>query len=759
MAAAAGKTVSGAARRLSSLFPSTLQSFSPSIQPKADSDAKVTGNENEEKQKKRSTTVKPKSAEKASKFIKGTEKRSKRVSSPERKQSNKNPKYTDKALAISQLVNARPWNDDLETTLTSSHASSLSKTTVVQTLRLIRTPTKALNFFHWVRKLNAALHDDNSYFFILELLGRSRNLNAARNFLFSIDAKSGGSVKVKDRFFNSLIRSYGKAGLFHESLKLFQAMKTAGVAPSVVTFNNVLTILLDKGRTNFAHKVFDEMLATYGVTPDVYTFNILIRGFCVNSMVDEAFHFFKKMARLNCEADVVTYNTIVDGLCRAGKVNIARNVVKGMARKGGGLSPNVVTYTTLVRGYCKKGAIDEALALFDEMVARGLKPNRVSYNTLIQGLCEARRLDEIKGVLDGGDFVPDTCTFNTLMNAHCGAGRVDEAVSVYEKMLELGARPDSASYSVLIRGLCQNRDFSRAEELFDELAEKEILLSEDGCVPLAAAYNPMFEHLCANEKTEKAERVFRQLMRRGVQDPTAFKTLITGRCKEGKFDAAFELLVLMLRRDFVPDAETYDSIITGFLETKDPLPARQALEKMLKSSHQPRTATFHSILSLLVECGHAAESASLVRLMLEKGVRQNARASTDAVILLFRQGLHDEACELIRRIHANGFSVETDRVVEFLWRRRKLVAGCEVLLQSLEKDESVSLDLCGRVVSGLCRAKKVSEAFGLYGELVEKGRHRQLSCLEELRRALEADGRMLEAKFVHDRILEDGEEG
>ncbi|CAM8973511.1 unnamed protein product [Rhodiola kirilowii] len=760
--AAAGKSISGAAHRLVfqplSAFRRCYAS-SPTIQIKVDSDTKLRKREKQKKRFKRITKPKPESAAKASDFIAGADSKSKQVVSLERKPS-KNPKYTDKALAISQLINTKPWNEDLESTLSSSYSSSLSKTTVVQTLRLIRTPTKALKFFNWVRDLNGSLHDDNSYFFILEVLGRSRHLNTARHFLFSIEAKSSGLVKVKDRFFNSLIRSYGKAGLFQESLKLFQMMKTMGVAPSVVTFNNVLSILLEKGRTNFARKVFDEMRSTYGVTPDVYTFNILIRGYCVNSMVDEAFHFFKEMEEFKCTADVVTYNTIVDGLCRVGKVKIAHNVVKGMVKKGGELSPTVVSYTTLVRGYCKKGDIDEALGLFDEMVARGLKPNKVSYNTLIQGLCETRRLDKIKGILDGsiscGDFVPDTCTFNTLMNAHCSSGKLDEALKVYEKMLELRARPDSASYSILIRGLCQMGDFVRAEKFFDDLSEKEILLNEDGCNPLVAAYNTIFEYLCTNKKTEKAERVFRQLLKRGVPDPSSYKILITGRCREGQFEAAFELLILMLRQDFVPDAETYDSILNGLLQKKDPLLAHQALEKMLKSSHQPRTSTFHSILSLLIEKGYAGESASLIRLMLEMEIRQNIILSTDAMILLFRKGLHEKANDTIRLIYENGFSIEMDKLVEFLWQRQKLFAGYQVLLFSLEKDQSVNLDLCSRFITGLCKKDKLSEAYRLYSELIEKGKHHHLSCLEELRRSLEADGRVLEAKFVHNRMAKEG---
>ncbi|KAA8533940.1 hypothetical protein F0562_031457 [Nyssa sinensis] len=509
---------------------------------------------------------------------------------------------TKRARTMARLINNKPWSPDLESSL-SSLSPSLSKTTVLQTLRLITTPSKALQFFNWTQ-VNGFAHNDQSYFMMLEILGRTRNLNAARNFLFSIEKKSGGTVKLEDKFFNSLIRGYGRAGLLQESIKVFLMMKSIGISPSVVTFNSLLSILLKRGRTTMALKLYDEMLTTYGVTADTYTFNILIRGFCMNSMVDEGFRFFKEMSRCKCEPDVITYNTLVDGLCRAGKVKVAHNVMKGMLKKSSNLNPNVVTYTTLIRGYCAKQDIPASLDVLKEMIDRGLKPNRITYNTLIQGLCEAQNLDKIKEIFEGtagvGQFIPDTCTFNTLVKAHCDGGNLNEALKVLEKMSELRVQPDSATYSVLIRSLCQGGDFVRAEELFDELAEKEIVLNDVGCTPLVASYNPIFEYLCRNGKTKKAERVFRQLMKRGTQDPPSYKILIMGHCREDTFKAGFDLLVLMLRRDFVPDVEIYESLIEGLLRKGEAVLAQKTLEKMLKSSHLPKTSTFHYILAELV---------------------------------------------------------------------------------------------------------------------------------------------------------------
>ncbi|CAI0377193.1 unnamed protein product [Linum tenue] len=670
-----------------------------------------------------------------------------------RRTSNK----TKKAKSMARIISSKPWSAEVETSL-STISSSISKTTVMEVLRLVKNPSNALEFFNWVPKMGFT-HDQDCYFSMLEILGRAGKLNAARNFLSSIEKKSKGAVRLHDRFFNSLIRSYGDAGLFNESLKVFALMKSLGVSPSVRTFNSLFLVLLKRGKTNMVKSMFDDMLHTYGVFPDTYTFNILIRGFCKNTLVDEGFRFYNQMVESKCDPDVVTYNTLMDGLCRVGKVQTAHNVMKGMNKKGRDVKPDVVTYTTLVRGYCMKLEIDEAMAVFEEMVERGLKPNDITFNTLIKGLCEAQKFDKIKevleGALGGGGFTPDTCTYNTLLYTHCNAGNLDDALNVFEKMMELKAQPDSATYSVLIRNLCKKKDFERAEKLFDKLFEKKILVNDNGCTPLVAAYSPIFEFLCKSGKTYKADRVFRQLMRRGTQDPSCYKTLIMGHCREGEFEAGYELLVLMLRRGFLPEFETYQSLIDGFLQKGEPVLAQQTLEMMLKSSYLPTAATCHSILALLLEKGCTHESARFIKLMLTRKIRQNIQLSTETVRLLFSRGQRDNAYQITDLLNENGYIIDMEKVISFLCRSAKLLEAQQMMLFWLDKagkHHLIDVSTCNAIIEGLCKKKRLSEAFQLFVALVEKNKHRELICAEELAAALGAKGQVEEASFINKRM-------
>ncbi|GAU46272.1 hypothetical protein TSUD_174480 [Trifolium subterraneum] len=316
--------------------------------------------------------------------------------------------------------------------------------------------------------------------------------------------------------------------------------------------------------------------------------------------------------------------------------------------------------------------------------------------------------------------------------------------------LELSA--DSASYSVMIRSLCLKEDYDKAERLLDELFEKEILLRDYGPKPLAASYRCIFRYLCEHGKTKKAERLLRQLMKRGTQDPLSYKIVILGHCKDGAFENGYGLLIWMLRRDFLPDVEIYDCLVDGLLQKDKPLLAKETLEKMLKSSYQPETNTWHSILSSLLEKGCVNESAGVIVTMLERNIRQNINLSTKCLQLLFERGVHDKAFKINELIYKNGYCVKMDEIVQFLHSKGKTSEACKMLLFCLKNNQNIDIDLCNVVILDLCKINKASEAFSLCYELVEKGLHQDLTCLNDLVTALEAGGRIEEAAFISKRI-------
>ncbi|CAN6277384.1 unnamed protein product [Urochloa humidicola] len=588
----------------------------------------------------------------------------------------------------------------------------------------------------------------------LHHLLRSRDLRPALSYLRTLPSPF---TLLPNHALNALLRALAAAGRVRAATSLFRSIP----APNPHSFNSLLAALLRRGRRRAASALLAAFLRSPDASPDVTTLNTLLHGLSTASprpSVPTLLKLFRFLPETYGFApDAITYNSLLSALCRAGDLATARKLFDGMrmSEEGGksGAFPNVVTYTTMIRAYCAKGLADEALGLLKLMVANGVPPNRITYNTMVQGFCEAGRMELVKEVFEMDSFKPDTCTFNTLMAAHCGEGRIEDAMKVFDQMTDLHVRRDSASYSMVIRALCESGEFGRAEELVDEILEKEVLKKRGGSVPLVAAYNPVFVYLCENGKAKKARMLFGQLLdKRSKVDFQAFKTLILGHCKEGNFEAAYELVLSMLKRDLVPDNECCIAVIDGFMQKGRMKSAWEALHRMLNSGLRPSTSTFHSVLlGLLKKGGCAKEAADLIEIMLERKIRQNVDLSTNLIDVLFKSDINERAYMITKRLYDNGYYIKMEKLIATLCEDKKFIDAAEFTLFSLQKHHELGVAVHSLVLDGLCMDGRASEAFQLFYELIENGSTSAVAATRSLvllHHALEEAGKMKEADFV-----------
>ncbi|WVZ78119.1 hypothetical protein U9M48_025881 [Paspalum notatum var. saurae] len=585
----------------------------------------------------------------------------------------------------------------------------------------------------------------------LHHLLRSRDLRPALTYLRTLPSPL---TLLPNHALNALLRALAAAGRVRAATSLFRAIP----APTPHSFNSLLAALLRRGRSRVASALLAAFLRSPDASPDVATLNTLLHGLPAASPRPSA-PMLLRLFRFLPEAygfvpDLISYNSLLSALCRAGDLATARKLFDGMRVSGeGDAFPNVVTYTTMIKAYCAKGLADEALALFNTMVADGVPPNRITYNTMLQGFCEAGRMELVKEVFEMESFKPDTCTFNTLVAAHCREGQVEDAMKVFGQMAELHVRRDSASYSMVIRALCESGDFGRAEELVDELLEKEVLKKRGGCVPLIAAYNPVFMYFCDNGKAKKARVLFGQLLdRRSKVDFPAFKTLIRGHCKEGDLEEAYQLVLSMLKRDLAPDSECYIAVIDGFMQKGRMKYAWEALRRMLNSGLRPSTSTFHSVLlGLLKKDGCAKEAADLIEIMLEKKIRQNVDLSTNLIDVLFKNDLNERAYKITKSLYDNGYFIKMEKLIATLCEDKKFIDAAEFTLFSLQKRHGLGVAVHSLVLNGLCVDGRASEAFQLFYELIEDRSTYGIAATRSLvllHHALEEAGKVKEADFV-----------
>ncbi|MQM08898.1 hypothetical protein Taro_041753, partial [Colocasia esculenta] len=222
-----------------------------------------------------------------------------------------------------------------------------------------------------------------------------------------------------------------------------------GLEDHVVVGSSMLDMYAKRGNISFAHQLFVAMR-----TKDVVSWNSMISGFARAEMSCEALRLFQMMQwggmevdpmvvpsvlsacghtgdlrkgkevhgkllrSLVFESDTAVGNSLIDMYAKCGCLGDSRRVFSGM------INPNLVTWTTLISCFGVHGKGEEALALYEEMIARGFKPNPITFTTILSSCSHA-------GLVSQGQMI-----FESMSNVH----GVEPGVEHYACMVDLLGR-------------------------------------------------------------------------------------------------------------------------------------------------------------------------------------------------------------------------------------------------------------------------------------------------------------------------------
>ncbi|KAH7521931.1 hypothetical protein FEM48_Zijuj07G0084400 [Ziziphus jujuba var. spinosa] len=274
---------------------------------------------------------------------------------------------------------------------------------------------------------------------------------------------------------NSIMSMYCKCANFDECRKLFDEMPWRNVS----SWNVLITGYVDCRNHKFDKEVWEiiKCMQSDGLKPDGFTISSvwpLCGGDFGNLNHGRELHCYivKNELNLNLQRDVHLGCSLIDMYMKNSRVSVGRRVFDQMKCR------NIYTWTAIINGYVQNGESDEALVLFRKMqVEDGTEPERVtlisvlpacnSHASLMTGkqihgfavrkvlyhdvsLCNALinmyskcgSLDLARRVFGDGSFIKDAISWSSMISGYGLHGRGEEAVSLYDKMVLLGIKPD-----------------------------------------------------------------------------------------------------------------------------------------------------------------------------------------------------------------------------------------------------------------------------------------------------------------------------
>ncbi|KAF6147141.1 hypothetical protein GIB67_036860 [Kingdonia uniflora] len=138
-------------------------------------------------------------------------------------------------------------------------------------------------------------------------------------------------------------------------------MLKRGIKPNIVTYNAFIHGLSNAAKMEEAVRLWDE-LKIEGPVPDIFIYSVMINGYCKAKKLEVGEKLFNEV---HTQKFAVVCNPLIRGYCENGNMLEAFRLPDQM--KSRGIALTVVTYSTLTHGLCAVGRVEEAKNFIDEM--------------------------------------------------------------------------------------------------------------------------------------------------------------------------------------------------------------------------------------------------------------------------------------------------------------------------------------------------------------------------------------------------------
>ncbi|KAL2899988.1 hypothetical protein RDABS01_025070 [Bienertia sinuspersici] len=385
--------------------------------------------------------------------------------------------------------------------------------------------------------------------------------------------------------------------------------------PTPTAYDFVIKTLIQKSQFNELNHVLSHLQNVEKMETPEWVFVDLIRVYGENGMINEAIDLFFRMPKFRCVPTVLSLNSLLFVLCRNRE---CLRIIPQLILKSSVMNIRMEesSYSILINALCRIGRIDFAIKLLNCMIFDEFDPDGKLYSMVLSSLCRQKDVTvtsfEVLGVWEDmkrGGFNPGKGDFCNVIKFLGRQGKGKDAFDVLCEMKRERIKPDIMSYTMALYGLVEEREFSRVEELFDE-----ILIV--GLVPNLFTYNVYIKSLCEQKKADDAYTMISCIEELGCQpNLITYNTVLEAFCKVRELTRVREVWSEMKRKSIEVDHHSYSLMIDALLIGGEAIEACKMLEEMLFKSFLPLFSIYDKIIHTLCQEGLTSEALHTLQLV------------------------------------------------------------------------------------------------------------------------------------------------
>ncbi|CAL2255368.1 unnamed protein product [Prunus armeniaca] len=391
---------------------------------------------------------------------------------------------------------------------------------------------------------------------------------------------------------------------------------------------NPLLSLLETCKSMSQLKQIQSQMILTGLISDGFASSRLI-AFCALSE-SRNLDYCNKILYNTQNPNVFSWNVVIRGYSESENPREAVVLYKKMLRNGGS-RPDNYTYPLLLKVCANLTLNFMGREVLGHVMRLGLYLDMFVHNAVIHMFVSCRELEAARKVFDEG-CVRDLVSWNSLINGYVRSGLACEALRIYQEMELEGFKPDEVTMIGVVSSCAQLENLRLGRKFHRLIEENGLSLT----VPLANSLMDMYMK-CGN--IEAAQALFDNMTKKTI---VSWTTMIVGYAKYGFLEIAHRLLYEIPEKNVVP----WNAMIGGYVQAKHSKEALALFHEMQASNINPDEITMVGCLCACSQIG-ALDVGIWIHHYIEKhGLSINVAVGTALVDMYAKCGNITKALEV-----------------------------------------------------------------------------------------------------------------
>eukprot|EP00403_Amphidinium_massartii_P013389 CAMPEP_0178418196 /NCGR_PEP_ID=MMETSP0689_2-20121128/24963_1 /TAXON_ID=160604 /ORGANISM="Amphidinium massartii, Strain CS-259" /LENGTH=893 /DNA_ID=CAMNT_0020039581 /DNA_START=89 /DNA_END=2770 /DNA_ORIENTATION=+ len=514
-------------------------------------------------------------------------------------------------------------------------------------LKAARTLEEATEIFKVTEQLG--LRTVCHYNALLDVCVENGSLKTAKQLMNEAVEKKVADVVT----YNTMIKAYLKAGDFKSARSILDTMRTAGVHPNAVSFNELLDAALSESASEM-WAVIDEMKVS-GQRPNNITCSILLKGVQQTSRGSDVEKTMAVVDAMEGDMDEILLSSVVEACVRAGRADLLMPLLK--RQQGPSRVPvrGAHTYGSMIRAYGYLNDISSAWQVWEEMSSRGIKAtsitvgcmvealvsnnqtdraydlihemqkqqaegenimNVVIYCSVLKGFSHQKRFDRVWAVYQ--EMLEDKLefsivTYNALIDACARSSEMKNIPSILQDMEKQGVPPNLITYSTIVKGYCQENKLDKACQVVDSMKKAT------NFIPDEIMYNSLLDGCARRGLYDRGMAILQEMQDSGIKPSNFTLSILAKLASRGKsVDAAFDLCSKLAKENgFRFNTHVYNNLIHACVQHRNMPRALQVFKEFAATRLSPDARTFAVVVRGCLSSSDWCTAIGLVRLALQ----------------------------------------------------------------------------------------------------------------------------------------------